>query len=718
MLLRRLLVAAALLGTASPAVAVDTGQSSAPAEDGAPLHGVALAQADTIVVTGERKGVYSVATTATATRTDTTLNDIPQAINVVTSEQIEDQAMRSMADVLRFVPGVALSAGEGHRDQVVIRGNVSTADFYLDGMRDDVQFYRGLYNLDRVEILKGPNAMIFGRGGGGGIINRVLKRPRFESFARGAVSIDGEGASFVQTDVNAPLLPGVAGRLNAVYEEFDNFRDEFGGHRVGFTPTLAWTPGPSTRVDLAFEYARDRRAVDRGVPSARPATIEDPAGAVRGFDETFFGVEDVNRARFDANVATARLEHNFSPALKLVSKGLYGDYDKLYQNAFPTTAVTAEGLVGIEAYRDPTRRRNLLLQNDLVAELTTGPLEHVLLVGMDFGDQDTRNRRINGFFDTAGGGKRVFVPLADPLVIPPISFRDGSGNRSIRSRADAIGLYAQDQLTIGQHLEIVAGLRRDRFRLVVDDLLGGETFKRTDSLWSPRVGAVVKPTEALSLYASWSRSFLPQSGEQFNALDLTLEALEPERFTNREVGLKWQPTPQFDVTLAAYQLDRTNTRERAPSGSQTLLTGKQRSEGIELTLQGRPMDRLALAGGLAFQDAEIHDSIDPGLTGREVPLVPELQASLWGRYDITDRIGAGLGVHHQSETFASISNAVVVPAFTRMDAAGYFGLGRGMELQLNIENLLDEDYIALAYNDNNLTPANPRTFRATLRFDM
>ena len=718
MLLRRLSIAAALLPTASPAIAVQSGTAPAATQPGQSIDSVDLAHADTIVVTGERKGVYSVATTATATRTDTTLNNIPQAINVVTSEQIEDQAMRSMADLLRFVPGVALSAGEGHRDQVVIRGNVSTADFFLDGMRDDVQFYRGLYNLDRVEILKGPNAMIFGRGGGGGIINRVLKRPLFQTFAHGAASIDSAGASFAQTDLNAVVVPTIAGRLNAVYEEFDSFRDEFGGRRIGFTPTLAWAPGPATRLDLGVEYARDRRVVDRGIPSARPGTIDDPAGPLEGFDETFFGVEEVNNARFDARVANGRIEHLFSPSLKLVSKALYGDYDKLYENALPATAVTDDGLVGIEAYRDPTQRRTFLLQNDLIAELTTGPVEHVLLVGMDFADQNTRYWRINGFFDTEGGTKRVFVPLADPIAIPPITFRDGSGNRSIRSRADAIGFYLQDQVTIGRHVQIVAGLRRDHFSLEVDDLLGGERFERTDKLWSPRFGLVLKPTEALSLYASWSRSFLPQSGEQFNALDLTLEALEPERFTNREIGVKWQPTPQFDVTLAAYRLDRTNTRERAPSGSQTLLTGEQRSEGVELTFQGRPIERLAISGGLAFQDAEIHDSVDPALVGRDVPLVPEFQASLWGRYDLTDRIGAGLGVHHQSRTFASISNAVVVPAFTRLDAAAYLGLGRGMELQLNLENLLDEDYIGLAYNDNNLTPANPRTVRATIRFGM
>ncbi len=677
---------------------------------------------DPIIVTGTRDHYRTIAT-STATRTDTDLKDVPQAVSVVSSEQIADQAMRSVADVLRYVPGVALSGGEGHRDQIVIRGNSSTADFFVDGIRDDVQYYRGLYNLDRVEVLKGPNAMIFGRGGGGGVVNRVTKRPERAGFARATASLDSEGAWYGEADLNTPIGTHLDGRLNAVYEEFDNFRDEYDGHRIGFNPTLAWQAGPATRLDLGFEYARDRRVVDRGIPSARPGTIDDPARPLDGHDRTFFGSPDDNFSAFTGRIVDLRLQHRFSDRLKLTSKAVYGDYDKTYQNAFAAGPVVVGGdgvaRVAIEAYRDPTHRQNLFVQNDLVANLVTGPVRHVLLAGLDFGDQSSRNQRINGFFDsgvaTSSSGRRTSVVLADQIIVPPITFRAGAGNRSIRASAEAVGVYVQDQARIGEHLEIVAGLRRDWFRLKLDNLLTGDEFGRRDALWSPRLGAVIKPVPALSLYASWSRSFLPQSGDQFSSLDATSAALKPERFTNHEIGLKWSILPRLDVTLAAYRLDRTNTRAVDPLTLQSVLTGEQRSKGVELTIQGKPIERLSLSGGLAFQKAEIRSATTAAPAGRKIALVPHFQVSLWGRYDLSTRLGAGLGVYHQSKSFASISNAVVLPAFTRVDAAGFFKLNRQLELAVNVENLLDKDYTALAFNDNNLSPASPRTVRATAR---
>ena len=671
----------------------------------------ALDMADPIIVIGQRGG-YDAKRSSTATKTDTDLKDVPQAVSVITAEQVADQAMRSVADVLRYVPGVSLSGGEGHRDQIAIRGNVSTADFFVDGLRDDVQYYRGLYNLDRIEVLKGPNALIFGRGGGGGVVNRVTKRAEATRFARGAASVDSYGAWYVEGDLNSRLTGGVDGRLNAVYEEFDNFRDVYEGHRIGVNPTIGFTPGDRTRIDIGFEYARDERVIDRGVPSQNGRPLD-------GYDKSFFGQRGVNVSKFTGRVATARVEHRLSDTLKLQSKLLYGDYDKLYQNAFAAGPVSG-GRVAIEAYRDPNSRTNLLIQNDLVAEAQTGPVGHTLLVGMDYADQRSRNQRINGFFDsgvpTTNGGRRTLVALADEIVIPAITFRAGSGNRSTKTHGQAFGLYVQDQARIGEHIEIVAGLRRDWFNLDVTNRLTGVTFEREDALWSPRLGLVVKPIDAVSLYASVSRSFLPQSGDQFSSLEATFAALRPERFTNLEVGAKWRVLPAFDVTLAAYRLDRTNTREVDPITLRTLLTGEQRSKGIELTAQGRPLAHLSVSGGIALQDVKIRRSSTPALVGRRAPLVPKLQASAWGRYDFTSRIGAGLGIYHQSKSFASISNAVVLPAFTRVDAAGYFKLTNQVELAVNVENLLDKDYTGVAFNDNNLTPANPRTVRATVRF--
>jgi catecholate siderophore receptor len=250
----------------------------------------------------------------------------------------------------------------------------------------------------------------------------------------------------------------------------------------------------------------------------------------------------------------------------------------------------------------------------------------------------------------------------------------------------------------------------------VDNLTSGTSSERKDALWSPRLGIVAKPMPELSLYASFSRSFLPQSGDQFTTLDSISASLEPERFTNYEFGAKWQALPQLDLMLAAYRLDRTNTRETNPSTLLPVLSGEQRSKGVEFEVRGQLTPQLSLSGGIARQNVEVRRSAVASLIGRKAPLVPKLQASLWSRYDFTPRIGAGLGVSHQSKRFASISNAVVLPAYTRVDAAGYFDLTKSIELQLNVENLLGKDYYATAHNDNNITPGSPRTARATLRF--
>ncbi len=677
----------------------------------------------TIIVTGTRDG-YQVNTTSTATRTPTDLKDVPQAASIIAEAQIDDQAMRSVADVLRYVPGAVISQGEGHRDQIILRGNSSTADFFVDGLRDDVQYYRGLYNAERIEVLKGPNAMIFGRGGGGGIVNRVTKRPVAEAFIRGSASADTYGAWFIDTDINHPLSGSASVRLNAVYEEFSSHRDFYDGRRVAINPTFAVSIGGTTRIDLGFEYNSDKRVIDRGVPSAIQGTLASPSRPLAGFRDTFFGAPGFNVSDFEAKVLSGRVEHRFSNELTLTSRILYGDYDKLYQNAFAATPVTLRNTirtVGIEAYRDPTSRKNLFNQNDLVWSVTTGPVSHVLLAGFEFGDQRTRNQRINGFFigsDVANAGRRAFVGLTDPVLIPAITLRTGpdTGFRSIRTNADVAAFYAQDQVSIGAHVDIIGGIRRDRFKLSVDDLVAGRSYSRTDTLWSPRFGLVLKPAEPVSIYASYSRSFLPQSGDQFSALDITSAALEPEKFDNYEVGFKWDVRPALRLTAALYRLDRTNTRTTDPNdATRVVLTGAQRSKGFELGLSGALTARWQVSAGFALQEAEIRKTTSAAPAGRAVALVPKQQASLWTRYEFTPRIGAGVGVYHQSKSFTSISNTTILPAFTRVDAAAFFRLSENVEAQINVENLFDNNYFSSAFNDNNIMPGAPATARATLR---
>jgi outer membrane receptor for monomeric catechols len=200
-----------------------------------------------IVVTGTRAG-YGADRTSSATRTDTPLQDVPQSISIVTEDQIDDQAMRSIGDVVRYLPGVTIGQGEGHRDQITLRGNNSTADFFIDGLRDDIQYYRPLYNLERVEVLRGPNAMIFGRGGGGGVVNRVTKQPLLDMRVGGSASVNSLGAWHVDADLNLPLGANAGLRVNAVHEEFANHRDFYEGRLERHQPVVRLLAGPATAL--------------------------------------------------------------------------------------------------------------------------------------------------------------------------------------------------------------------------------------------------------------------------------------------------------------------------------------------------------------------------------------------------------------------------------------------------------------------------------------
>lgn len=284
----------------------------------------------------------------------------------------------------------------------------------------------------------------------------------------------------------------------------------------------------------------------------------------------------------------------------------------------------------------------------------------------------------------------------------------------MRSDADLFAVYAQDQVSIGPHVEVIGGLRYDRFRLKVDDRLAGTSFARTDGLWSPRLGLVLKPATSLSLYASYSRSYLPQSGDQFLSLDASLETLEPERFDNEEVGAKWEPRPGLLLTGAAYRLNRSNSRAPGAVAGTTVLTGAQRSRGIELGASGRIASRWTVSTGYALQDARIREATSAAPAGRRIALVPRHQASLWTRYS-GRRIGAGLGLYHQSRVFTSIGNAVTLPRYTRVDGALFLKLSETVEAQVNVENLLGEDYFPTAQNDNNITTGASRNVRGTVR---
>jgi catecholate siderophore receptor len=701
--LRSTSLLAALLASASPALANDKVAAASTADAAAEE-----ANPPEIVVTGERPE-YGVRSTLTATRTNTDVKDIPQALTVISERQIEDQALRSFNELLLFVPGATPATGEGNRDQFTIRGNNTTADFFIDGIRDDVAYYRDLYNADRVEVLKGPNAMIFGRGGGGGVINRVLKRSSLATYRGFLVSGDSHGGMRLTGDVDQPLGGAVGLRVNGVYVNSDSFRRNVELERHAINPTLGFLAGPNTRIDVGFEHLQDERTTDRGVPSLDGEPL-------KGFDRTFFGDPDKSHNQARVSIANLGLQHGFGGGLTLRNRTLYGDYDKFYQNIYPggplnTTGDNA-GKVALSAYNDTTKRRNLFSQTDLVWEGQLGGIDQTLLVGFEVGQQKGRNQRRNGVFG-ASELSSIFVPIYSVTVDVPVAFTAGGANNGIKANVAAV--YVQDQIRFNDWMELVAGLRFDRFAIDVRNRDTGDTFERNDKLWSPRLGLIVKPMQNLSLYTSYSRSYLPQSGDQFNSLSLTSEALKPERFDNYEAGLKWEPIEGLLATAAIYQLNRSNTQAK-DENDLTVLTGAQRSRGLELGLERSIRDRWQISAGYALQKAKITETTTAAPEGQEVPLVPRHSLSVWTRYDVTDALGIGLGAIARSKSYASLSNLVKLPGYARVDAALFYKVARGVEAQLNVEHLFGTNYFPAAHNDNNIAPGAPRTAKATVKF--
>ena len=209
---------------------------------------------------------------------------------------------------------------------------------------------------------------------------------------------------------------------------------------------------------------------------------------------------------------------------------------------------------------------------------------------------------------------------------------------------------------------------------------------------------------------------MPQSGDQFSGLTRRPPKLKPERFDNYELGAKWEPVDGLLATVAVYQLDRTNTRATDPLTQQTVLTGAQRSKGVELGLERSISDRWQVSAGYSWQKAEITKTTTAAPAGRDVPIVPRHSFSLWNRYDVSDALGLGLGVIARSSSYASISNTVKLPSYARVDAAAFYKLMRGIEAQINVENIFGADYFPTAHNDNNIAPGAPRTIKAQLRF--
>ena len=643
----------------------------------------------------------------TALKTPVPVLDVPQTVSIVTDEDIRKQGFRSIGGIVRYTPGVNTSQGEGHRDSVVFRGVRSTADFYQDGVRDDVQYYRSLYNVEQVEVLRGPNALLFGRGGTGGMINRVTKKAVIgETFTAHDIGIDSFGASDLGLDTNVQLDNNSALRINLHSDDLANHRDHYDGSRLGINPTMKIALNANTTLDLSYEYADHERFIDRGIPTINGRPDESLADIV-------FGDSNSNIQTLEASIMRAQLTQKMLETKKLNFSMTLSSFKKMYQNLY---ASGYDGtLVTMDGYRDPTERDNFIVSGNLVNEISTGNMTHTLLMGVEFIDTENKNLRYDAFWSSTSDDNEVFN-ITRPMDFSVNSAGLGTGvdfatalNSQTESDITVSSFYIQDQIDVSDNLKVLLGGRIDDFGITVRDIKNGSSESRNDNTFSPRAGAVYKPQENVSYYVSYSESFLPRSGEQFKSLSASSARLDPDVFESIEFGVKLALANNMSFTAAYFDSEQVRAERDNDTGETSEVRGLTVS-GIELELKGRVNDSLNLAIGYSDLSGETSSGGIP----REIP---EHTLSAYVSYQMNDQLSWALGLTQQGESkIKDNTPGLVLPEYTRVDLAAYYVVAKNLTVQMNVENLMDELYFPHSHSTHQATVGESVNTRVSMRW--
>jgi catecholate siderophore receptor len=533
----------------------------------------------------------------------------------------------------------------------------------------------------------------------------VTKQAGFTRTGETVLQAGSFGHRRLSADLNQPLTAKAAFRLNGVFEDSDSFRRGVGLQRYGFAPTFTFMPSDRTAFILDYEHFHDERVADRGITSdhGRPAVV--PIA-------TFFGNVGDSHVRADIDVVSSGVEHRVGQ-FTIRHRTVVGNYDRGYQNYVPG-AVSQDGTgVSLTAYNNATRRINVFTQTDVTRSVNTGRVRHTLLTGAELGTQRNSNFRNTGFFDDAF--TTVFAPLSNPTIDAPVTYRQGASDADNRVRTNVGAVYAQDQAELSRWVQLIGGVRLDRFDLRFHNNRNNETLSRVDHLVSPRTGIVLKPVATASIYASYSQSFLPSSGDQFSSLTAITQQMKPERFANYEVGVKWDATSDLSLTTALYRLDRTNTRATDPADPTRIVqTGSQRTNGYEIGVDGHATRAWRVTGGYAHQNAFVTSATTAARAGALVGQVPHHTFSLWDSYQLLPKVSAAIGIVRRSDMFAAIDDSVTLPAYTRADAAVFLSLTDRTRLQVNVDNVFNRVYYVNADSNTNISPGAPRTVRVAL----
>ncbi len=653
-----------------------------------------------------------------ALKTPTPIINVPQSLSIVTDEDVRKKGFKEIGDIVRYTPGINTSLGEGHRDAVVFRGVRSTADFYQDGVRDDVQYYRPLYNVEQVEVLRGPNALLFGRGGTGGIINRVSKKAvNGQDFKTVDMGIDSFGATDLAADVNTNLSDSVAFRLNVHSDSLENHRDFYNGDRFGINPTVNIALDADTDLDLSYEYIDHERFIDRGIPTAN-------GEPVKALSDIVFGDKDGNLNVVEASVLRAALSHRFSESTKGSLSLTSSSFEKMYQNTYANSYDLDTNIVEMDGYHDPTERDNLILSASLVNELNFGNMTHTILTGFESVKTDNTNKRFNTYWTTndcaASNYDRESFAVADPIDFSVNATGEATAveytnscalKSSTETDIRVSSFYIQDHIDVTDNLIVLLGGRYDKFDIKVDDIKNDSSAARVDTEFSPRFGLIYKPQNNVSLYYSYSESFAPRSGEQYKKLTGGTagsgETLKPDYYESSEIGFKLDLNKSLSLTSAYFESESEIAGYDGTSSDYITERGLS-VEGFELELKGQVNENLNVAFSYSNVDGETAEGGQP----REIP---ESTYSIWTTYDINPNFGWALGVMHQGESAVKDNNPdLLLPAYTRVDAAVYYSIADDLKLQLNIENLSDEVYFPHSHSTHQVAVGEARSTRLLL----
>ncbi len=659
------------------------------------------------------KGNVLQADQVAALKTPVAVINVPQTVSIFTDEDIKRQGFRQLGDIVRYTPGVNTSQGEGHRDAVVFRGVRSTADFFQDGLRDDVQYYRSLYNVEQVEILRGPNALLFGRGGTGGIINRVSKKAVIgEDFRNLDLGTDTFGAFDLAADVNLSTGTNSALRLNLHTDSLANHRDFYEGERFGINPTLRVILDDQTTVDLSYEYADHERFIDRGIPTLNGVPAE-------GLKDIVFGEEGVNIQTLEASIFRGNLEYRINSSQKAVVSFQSSSFEKFYQNYY---ASGYDGtLVTMDGYSDPTERDNTMFSANLINEFDVpflnGSAKHTLMVGAEAISTDNKNFRYNTFWSTTLDDNEVFN-VTNPMNFSVNANGDATTNdftadlnNSTTSAISVTSVYVQDQIDLTDNFKVMLGFRHDNFDISVTDVIANNTTSKVDENVSPRLGLIYKPMQDMSVYYSYSESFLPRSGEQFKKLKESDSRLDADVFESTEFGLKWSLSNNLSLTASLFESEQVRAARDSDTGETSEVIGLT-VEGFEVELKGQLSDNLSIHAG--------YSSLD-GVTakGGEPREIPTHTFNAFAQYIVSENFGWGIGFTQQGESYIKNDDASkVLPEYTRIDFSAYYDVSDDVSIRMNIENVGDEVYFPHSHSSHQVTvgeSVNAR-FSVTRRF--